>query len=363
MEARGPTMVGRCRAASGPPPPHAMADPESDPSLRQGDAEAAEVRRIEVTPELAGTRLDVALAGAIPAWSRSRLQAVVKGGGVRVDGRTVLRPNTPLEAGSVVEVALPDPRLSATDVGGAPILALDVLFADEHVIVIDKPAGLVSHPTSALRGGSVADLAEERFGALPSAGDAARAGIVHRLDRLTSGVMVLAASERALEELGRQFRERRVEKTYLAVVHGVPRFDSEWVLAPMVAHPRSPDRQRIAGAREIEDGEAREAETLVELRESFTGFALVACKPRTGRTHQIRLHLQHLGHPIVGDRIYHPRGALAIPLAPQAPRPARQALHSSEIAFAHPVSGERLRFEAPLPADMRALVEWLRGAR
>lgn len=329
-----------------------------------------DVRRFECGSEQLGRRLDHVLVDLVPGWSRSRLQALIKEGRVRIGGRPVNKPNFVLEVAQIIEVALPVARPDAVDVEGAPIRALTVLFADEDVVVIDKPAGLASHPKLAVAGGpegprafggrSVSDLAEAQFGPLPSGQGAGRPGIVHRLDRLTSGVMVLARTAAAMGELMRQFRHRTVEKTYLALVHGEPRFDTEWIVAPLAANPRSPDRQRIATRDQIDSGEAREAETLVEVRERFGAFSLVACRPRTGRTHQIRVHLQHMGLPIVGDRIYHARGALAVPLPEAAPAPQRQALHAAQLTFDHPASAERMTFEAPVPLDMATLLEWLR---
>lgn len=345
-------------------------DPQGAPRPHPDD-----VRRFEVGTEQLGLRLDHALVEFVPGWSRSRLQGLVRDGRVRVGGRVVRKSNFVLEEPLVLEVALPIARPPALDVTGAPIDELPVLYADDEVAVIDKPAGLASHPKGVVvdadgapapfGGLSVSDLASARFGPLPvgQRGEEGhgRPGIVHRLDRLTSGVMVLARTERAMESLMAQFRRRTVEKTYLALVHGAPRFDSQWIVAPLASNPRSPDRQRIATRDQVDSGEAREAETFVEVRERFAGFTLLACHPKTGRTHQIRVHLQHAGLPIVGDRIYHARGALAVVLPEAAPALARQALHASRLAFDHPATGERVSYEAPLPTDLAALLAWLRS--
>ncbi len=336
--------------------------------------DAGDVRRFEIGPEHLGRRLDHVLVDLVPGWSRSRLQAVIRDGGVQVDGRTVRKANLLFEAPARVAVHLPAPRSEALDVTGAPIRELCVLYEDDAVAVIDKPAGLASHPkfsgpvdpgsadgSAAFGGLSVSDLAEARYGALPVGQGEGRPGIVHRLDRLTSGVMVLARTEAAMEALVAQFRRRTVEKTYLAIVYGAPRFDSLWIDAPLAANPRSPDRQRVATRDQQDAGEAREAETFIEVRERFGGLSLLACQPRTGRTHQIRVHLQHAGLPILGDRIYHSRGAPPVVLPEGAPVPQRQCLHASVLSLDHPVTGERLRIEAPLPRDLEELLGYLRA--
>jgi len=302
------------------------------------------------------TRLDRVLAQHLAGHSRSRLQRLVRAGRVAVDGAAVLRPSTPVAAGAQVAVDLP-PDEAATTAAGDQVLGLDVLFEDEHLAVIDKPAGLVAHPNERFPRGTVADLAAERWSGLPQAQGEDRPGIVHRLDRMTSGLMLIALSEPASEELKRAFFERRVEKTYSAIVHGAPRFDSEWIEAPIVRVPRR-ERLRVG-----EEGEGRAASTFVECRERFHGFAHMSAHPKTGRTHQIRVHLEHLGHPIVGDRLYGPRGALAVPLPDDGPRLLRQALHAERLALAHPVTAEPLRFESPLPEDLVQLLGWLRGAQ
>ncbi|MEM9801781.1 MAG: RluA family pseudouridine synthase [Planctomycetota bacterium] len=321
-------------------------------------------RVLDVPDDLGGARLDVALAALVPGWSRSRLQRAIKGGAVRVDGETVLRPNTAVDAGARVEITLVEEVEVSTDVEGRAIAELDVLYEDDAIAVIDKPAGLVTHSNPRQRSGTVADLAVKRYGDLPRVQGEDRPGIVHRLDRLTSGVMVLGRTRAALEALKAQFQARSVEKTYLAVVHGTPRFDTEWLTGAIRPSPKNPERMRVISGPEaeelVEEGEARSAETFIERLEDFGCATLVAAHPKTGRTHQIRVHLQSAGIPIVGDRLYGPRGAVATPLPPDAPKLERPALHARRIAFEHPVSGERVTFEAPVPADVEALLDALR---
>ena len=310
--------------------------------------------RFQVPADQHGNRLDRVLAATLGEYTRSRLQQLVKAGRVTVDGEALTRPATPVAAGALLAVDLP-PAEAPITAAGDEVHELEVLWEDEHLAVIDKPAGLVTHPNERFRTGTVADLALERWGELPQGQGEDRPGIVHRLDRMTSGVMLLGLSDEGLGGLKRAFQAREVEKTYSAVVHGVPRFDSEWIEAPIVRVPR---RERLRVGR----GEGREASTFLETRERFHGFSHVYAHPKTGRTHQIRVHLEHHGLPIVGDRLYGPRGALEVPLPQEAPPVVRQALHARRIAFAHPVTGEALAFEAELPGDMTVLLEWLRAS-
>lgn len=322
-------------------------------------------RRIELDAASGGDRLDVVAARALEGWSRSRVQKAIKAGGVTVDGTVETRPSSSVSGGAVVEVEIEDGRDVSTDVSGAVIDDLNVLFSDEHVAVIYKPAGLLTHSSPRQRGGTLADLAVARFGPLPQVQGEDRPGIVHRLDRLTSGVMVLGLTESALENLKAQFKDRTVEKTYHAVVHGNPRFDTEWLTGAIESSPKSPDRMRVVPEHlreeRMEEG-ARTAETFLERIEDFRGASLVAAHPKTGRTHQIRVHLQGAGLPIVGDRAYGPRGALKEPIPRTAPAMERPALHARRLAFDHPETGDRMAFEVPVPEDMERLIAFLRGA-
>ncbi len=318
------------------------------------DAPPTGERRYVVPASLHEERLDRVLATLVASTSRSKLQRLIRECRVQVNGEVVRRANRPVAAGAELQVDFPGDPTPVT-VEGRPISDLDVIHEDEHLVVIDKPAGLLVHPNDRQPSGSVADLAVARYGPLPQVQGEDRPGIVHRLDRMTSGVMLLGRSGAALEALRAQFQARTVEKTYLAVCHGQPRFDSEWIDAPLGPDPRGRDRFRV-----VAPEEGRAARTFVECLERFHGFSSLAAHPQTGRTHQIRVHLQHKGWAIVGDRVYRHPGALAVPLPPEAPGMERQALHARAIAFDHPQTGKRLRFEAPLPADMTRLLTYLR---
>lgn len=296
-------------------------------------------------------RLDRVLAGQFPSHSRASLQRMVKAQRVTVAGESVRRPGTLVDPGTEIEIDFPAENVPVTATGET-VGELDVLHEDEHLAVISKPAGLVAHPGGKYRTGTVADLAAARWGELPVAGgEYDRPGIVHRLDRLTSGVMLIAKSQEGLDGLAALFANREVKKTYVALVHGMPRFDSEWINAPI---------ERVARKERLRVGpDGRESSTLVECVDRFHGFAHVRAYPKTGRTHQIRVHLEHMGHPIVGDRLYGPKGGLKVPLPAEAPPPVRQCLHAQAIGFVHPVTKEAMEFEVPLPNDVAELLAWL----
>ncbi len=306
-------------------------------------------RTFRVPPELSGQRLDRALVELLGGLSRTRVQELIRDGGVRIDGAPAERAAQLLEEGGTIEI-LDVPR-SRVRPGGPSAAELVLVFEDEHLAVIDKPAGTLAHPTSVVQGGTVSEAATARWGALPAPQGSDRPGIVHRLDADTSGLMVLARSEAAAGALVRAFRERAIEKGYLALVHGEPRFDSDWITTPIGRSPKRPDRMCV-----LEGGRA--AETFYRVRERFQRFALLECWPKTGRTHQIRVHLASIEHPLAGDRVY--PGRVRAPLPKDAPPLARHLLHAHALRFAHPVTGERLEFEREVPAEFGAWVEWLR---
>ena len=300
----------------------------------------------------AGERLDLVLVARYEDLSRSRLQQWIRAGRVIVEGEPCLRPGTMVEEGMDVRIDAPTPVDAVEQAARAERLV--VLFEDAQLVVLDKPAGLLVHPGAGGRQDTLAQLADARFGPLPGPEDTIRPGIVHRLDQDTSGVIVLARDEETLAALQSEFRERRVQKTYVALVHGDPRFDSDWLETPIGPDARRPGRFKV-----VAEGEGREAATFYETTERFGDFALLTVSPKTGRTHQIRVHLGSIGHPIVGDAHYRSKAARTrLPQA--APAMERQALHASRLAFAHPKTEEQLEFVSPLPTDMTRLLEWLR---
>jgi 23S rRNA pseudouridine1911/1915/1917 synthase len=316
----------------------------------------AERRTVRVPPELSGLRLDRVLTTLIPGVSRMHVKELIQDGRVTVDGLASNKPGVEVLGGQELgfEVA---PRRKLRFEPGDP-RSLHVLHEDEALIVVDKAPGVLSHPSDTVSGSSVSELAVLRFGPLPSLQGKDRPGIVHRLDAGTSGAMVLARTEPAFLDLMRQFRSRQVVKTYLALVYGEPRFDTGWIEGALERSPEDSSRMQVAAAG---SATARPAQTYYEVRERFRGLTLVAALPKTGRTHQIRVHLASAGMPLVGDKLYRRKGGPSIRLPGEAPIPPRQCLHASELRFHHPLTGEPVHFEAPLPEDFARMLAWTRA--
>lgn len=314
----------------------------------------ASAQDFTIPEEHDGERLDRALSALVAGWSRERLRKLIECGQVCVDGAPVTRPSEAVRAGArvVVELELAEQVRPGARAG----LDFRVLYEDADLVAIDKPAGMVAHPSTTVRGGTVSELARARYGELPSAQGADRPGIVHRLDSETSGVMVLARSDEAAASLIEQFRERRVRKIYHGIVQGESRFDSDWIELPLARSAENEGRVQIA-----RDGGGKSASTFYRTLERFDGAALLEIEPKTGRTHQIRAHLEAIDLPLFGDPLYRGRRRTSLPR--EAPIPSRQALHASRLELTHPRSGAPLVFEAPLPADLSALLDWLRGNR
>jgi 23S rRNA pseudouridine1911/1915/1917 synthase len=323
--------------------PPSAPDPEAD-------SEPASPRTATVPAAASGRRFDAVLAELFPEFSRSRLAEWVKSGAARLDGETA-RPRDAVRAGQVVSL---DVVLDTQTHALPQDIALDVLYEDEHVLVINKPAGLVVHPGAGNPDGTLVNallFRDPALAALP------RAGIVHRLDKDTSGVMVVARTLQAHASLVEQLSARDVHRQYLAVVVGAM-VAGGTVSAAIDRHPR--DRLKMAVR---EDG--RDAVTHYRLRERFRTHTAVECRLETGRTHQIRVHMTHIKYPIVGDPLY--GGALKLPkgaseeLAAALRSFKRQALHAETLEFAHPVSGEPIRCTAPVPQDLLDLMAALRA--
>jgi 23S rRNA pseudouridine1911/1915/1917 synthase len=306
-----------------------------------GAARAASVA-LTVPPDCAGLRLDQALARLLPAHSRSRLKAWIDAGRVEVDG-AVAPPRRKLAGGEHIVVETDGAGVEVDDAPQA--MALDIVHEDAATIVVDKPAGLVVHPGAGNRDGTLLNALLHRY---PELAGVARAGIVHRLDKDTSGLMVVARTPEAQTDLVRQLAARGVEREYLAVARGDVA-KAATVDAPIGRHP-----VRRTSMAVVERG--KEARTHVAPVERFGVATLVRCKLETGRTHQIRVHLAAIGHPLVGDPVYGTRKA-----APGVPAFARQALHAEKLGFADPATRKVRRFVSPVPADLAGLIEALRG--
>ena len=241
---------------------------------------------------------------------------------------------------------------------GSEERGLDVLHEDDDLIVINKPPRMLVHPAPGVVGGTVSDLARERYGQLPTLQGADRPGIVHRLDAGTSGVMLLGRSKAGFTSLMSQFRARTVEKSYLALVYGSTRFDSGWIEGPIARSTKEPSRFEV-----VQAPEGRPSSTYYEVAERFDGLGVLECRPKTGRTHQIRVHLASIEHHVYGDPLYRRRGGPSVVLPARAPKLSRQALHAQRITFDHPGNGERVTFEAPLAPDIEGAIEWMRANR
>ncbi|MEQ8846424.1 RluA family pseudouridine synthase [Botrimarina sp.] len=313
------------------------------------------------TEDDAGQRLDAALATRAERLSRTLLKRAITAGAVAVNGRPQTKPSYRLEEGDVVAVeAVPLP-----DEGPRPeAIPLDVLYEDDDLVVVDKPPGMVVHPAKGHWGGTLVAALAHRFGdALSSAGGPHRPGVVHRLDRDTSGVIVVAKHDVAHASLAAQFADRTTEKVYLAIVLGEPDRDADVVDEPIGPHPHV--REKMAIRRD--HAYARPALTTFAVVERLRRCSLLRVTPKTGRTHQIRVHLAHAGHPVLCDKQYGGRsritaseldGRTALP--DDAALLQRQALHAFRLGVDHPTTGARLTFEAALPDDMRRVLDHLR---
>jgi len=292
-----------------------------------------------------GGRLDVVLVELLEGQSRSRVQKLIRGGRVEVEGRAITKTGYALEGGEELRVHLPKPQATGLQPEAIP---LDIIYEDQDLIIVNKPPGMVVHPSAGHAGGTLVHAALAHAPDIQGVGEAGRPGVVHRLDKDTSGLILLAKHDEAHRWLQRQFKDREVKKTYLALVEGVPPTPAGRVEAPIGRDPKH--RQRMAV---VPKTRGREAVSIYRTRESFQGHALLEVEPETGRTHQIRVHLAFLGCPVVGDRIYGRRRSLV-------PAP-RQMLHAHRLVFRLPSTPEPVAFEAGLPADFQKALEWLRG--
>jgi len=308
-------------------------------------------QRVELQVDAADGRIDKYLAARLNNASRSEVQRLIADARVTVNGEPA-KASYKVQQGDRIVVFVP----AAHEPGPvAEPIPLDVVYEDEHLIVVNKPPHMVVHPAPGHAGGTLVNALLARYPELASAGGD-RSGIVHRLDRDTSGLIVVARSEKVRRALQRQFQDREIYKAYLALVHGLVQPSWARIEAPIARDPAH--RQRMAVVRG-----GREAVTEYHVLESFShsmgaaagDYCLVRAEPHTGRTHQIRVHLASIGHPLVGDPVYGPRRRTHLPLA-------RQFLHAEQLGFRHPVSGSRVQFAAPLPPDLGHVLDLLRSA-
>jgi 23S rRNA pseudouridine1911/1915/1917 synthase len=288
--------------------------------------------QFSISPEEAGERLDRWLAARVEGLSRARIQALVASGDILRNGAPT-RSSETLRAGDTLAVHIPEPEpLAALQPEDIP---LAILHEDADLLVLDKPAGLVVHPGAGNDTGTLVHALLHHCRDLSGIGGVERPGIVHRLDKETSGCLVIAKNDLAHHALAAQFADRTTEKIYLAIVEGAPKHKTGVIDKPIDRHAINRQMMTIA-----KPGKGRDAVTHYKVLASAGGLSLVECRPKTGRTHQIRVHLKHLGHPIVGDPAYGKRGKFE-----------RHLLHAWKLAFDHPRTGARLAFTAPVPAD------------
>lgn len=325
-----------------------------------GDELSTEPIHLVVDAEQAGARVDWFLAQRFPLYSRVLLRKIINAAGVKVDGARVKAAHR-LRGGEQISIALPELAREGPQPEDIP---LDILFEDEHMAAINKPPGMVVHPAKGHWAGTLTAALQFHFDQLSSAGGPTRPGIVHRLDRDTSGVLVVAKTDRAHMRLAEQFEQREVEKEYFAVTVGTTSRDRDRVNLPVGPHPNS--RQMMAIRHD--HPESRQAESFYEVRERFDGFTAFAVLPKTGRTHQIRLHLGSIGCYVLCDRLYGGRAEITRGEIRREPDDTlvlldRQALHARRLALRHPISDAAMEFLAPIPPDLENLLTELRTYR
>lgn len=307
---------------------------------------------VTIPADMAGWRLDRALATLLPTYSRERLKALISSGQVTSDGQLARDPSAKVKEGASYSVAVPAPTPAHNEAQDIP---LEIVFEDDHLLVVDKPAGMVVHPAAGNFDGTMVNaLLHHCKGRLSGIGGVARPGIVHRIDKDTSGLLVVAKTDPAHEGLAAQFAKHSIDRRYAAIVAGLPKTGSGTVDAPLARS--STNRKKIAI---VGEGRGKRAVTHWNFVEPLKYAALVECRLETGRTHQVRVHMASIGHPLLGDPVY----GRARPEHREVLRRLsfeRQALHAARLGFIHPVTGGALTFDSPIPSDMQRLLSCLR---
>jgi len=309
---------------------------------------------LEVPLESAGQRLDSYLASYLSEISRTRIQRAISDGDVLVNDHAV-KSSYRLRDGDRVEIELPEPP--PLELIAEPI-PIDLVYEDEDLIVVNKPSGMVVHPGAGIDSGTLAHALAYHFNSLSNSGGRIRPGIVHRLDKETSGLLVVAKNDFTHERLSDQFRDRQVFKLYVALVFGRVSTEHGEIDARIGRSPHNRTRMTV-----LRGGAGRTAHTIYEVADRFQDFTLLRVQIKTGRTHQIRVHLKHIGHPVVGDATYgegRENTIRDVTVRRAIQSLSRNFLHSSELSFEHPRSGERLKFESPLPPELGSILALLR---
>ena len=313
---------------------------------------------IQVGPAIKDRRIDKYLHGRFANYSRVMIQTIIKAGGVTVNGNKV-KQSFQLTAGDKITLTLPELPSKEIEPQDIP---LNIIYEDNDVLIINKQADLIVHPARSYKNGTLVNALAFYCDNLSSGLGEFRPGIVHRLDRNTTGVMIITKNDVAQWKIAKQFQDRTTKKTYLTIVHGCPQLTADCINAPLGVHPR--EREKFA----VRTESGKEAITFYEVLEEFKGYSLLKVRIKTGRTHQIRVHLAHIKHPVVADDMY---GGKAVYLwqlqnaepSAQPPLLDRVALHAYSIEFIHPTTGKPVLFEAPLPEDMQNFLEMLRKYR
>jgi 23S rRNA pseudouridine1911/1915/1917 synthase len=312
----------------------------------------SELRTFIVTPEQSGTRLDVFLARQMPDWSRSQIQRQIKSGLVSIGPETVYKTGGEVAPGDLVSI-----RAGRHELRAAPEdLPLHILYEDDDLLVVNKPAGMVVHVGAGIKSGTLVNALLHHVGKLSTAGGELRPGIVHRLDRMTSGLVVVAKNDFAHRELSAQFKAQEVHKTYLALVHGRIANDCGEISTSVGRDPKRRIRMRSGGIG------AREACTRYRVLRRFPHFTLLEAEPQTGRTHQIRVHLSSIGHPVVGDTLYGAPSRLRID-SKEEKTLERNFLHAAALQFRHPRTHEKLSFRTALAPELEDFLKRLEAER
>lgn len=312
-----------------------------------------------------GWRIDHYLCRLFPNFSRAQFQRSIAAEKILVNGLTT-KPGRRVRVNDCLIITLPESAPLSLPPEDIP---LDIIFEDEHLVVVNKSAGMVVHPGKGNYGGTLAGALQHHFDELSNLAGAFRPGIVHRLDRNTSGVMVVAKNNQVHHRLSRQFEKREVNKTYRALVWKEVDFDSDWIETHVKVHPKVREKMMVCP----EGGNARHATTFYQVLERYDGFSYVELKPKTGRTHQLRIHMEHLGHPMLADKMYGGHSLVRLSELQNIVNPEtkvipqegdvlinRQALHAYQLEFKHPESGQTLSFEAELPRDFKRTLTALR---
>jgi len=330
------------------------------PDVDNDDAHRA---TLHIRRKLPGRRLDKYLHGRFPRMSRTMIQRLIKHGAVTVNGKLTKASYEP-DGGDRIDLIIPPPE--PYEIIPEPI-PLDIVYEDDYLLAINKQKGIIVHPSHTSQRGTIANGLAYYASSLSHGDDPFRPGIVHRLDKNTTGIMLVAKDDEAHWRLSLQFEQRKVFKTYLGVVEGSPRLDSDVINAPLGVHPTIKDRYIVpANNPKLINRLTKEAVTEYEVVERFRGYALVHLHPKTGRTHQLRVHVSYIGHPMAGDTFYGGHHVSELSISGQGsdtPITSQQALHAYRIRFTHPITEKSMELEAPPPAELACLIHLLRTYR